>query len=427
MEDAGAEIAIEEDVEMTALWNIVTYNLTYEGLNGATNTNPTSYNVESETITMADPGARDGWTFTGWTMSGTPVTEITHGSTGNKTLTANWEEAITTYKVQFHEGEHGRSVTATAGGNSISNGADVQEGSQVVLTAEAKNFYHFREWQDSNNGTQVSTDNPYTVNSLAGNLNLTAVFERDEVIVIEDTYKSDNVWYNDYKELVSDVTTSGDKVSVRYERTMSANTWNVFTLPFSYSTLKAGSTFNGSVYKLDRMEYNTDGYMTLNFLPTTIIEANRPYLFYSSAAAANPTFADVELQNIEDGSYDKNNSGDAGGKIWFRNTQARTQLDAERTDDAKKKVIYLNANKLYYLSLTKETWMRAFRGYFELDETTVYYLQPRVRIVLDGQTATEIETVGQDDNSSVRKYMENGTLVIEREGIRYDATGAKIN
>ncbi len=424
MEDAGAEIAIEEDVEMTALWNIVTYNLTYEGLNGATNTNPTSYNVESETITLAAPGARDGWTFTGWTMGGSPITEIATGSTGNKTLTANWEEAITTYTVQFLAGAHGRSVTATAGGNNISSGANVDEGTEVTLTATAKTFYHFKAWMDGE--TQVSTTNPY-ITTLAGDLNLTAVFERDEVIVIEDTYKSDNVWYEDYAELVSDVTTSGDKVSVRYERTMSANTWNVFTLPFRYSTLKAGSTFNGSVYKLDRMEYNTDGYMTLNFLPVTFIEANRPYLFYSSAAAANPTFSNVELQNIEDGSYDTNNSGNAGGKIWFRNTQARTQLDAGRTDDAKKKVIYLNANKLYYLSLTKETWMRAFRGYFELDETTVYYLQPRVRIVLDGQTATEVETAGQEDNSSVRKYMENGILVIEREGVRYDATGAKIN
>ena len=424
MEDAGAEIAIEEDVEMTALWNIVTYNLTYENLNGATNNNPATYTIESETITLAAPGARDGYTFTGWTCGGEAITDITHGSTGDKTLTANWIVSTTTYSVQFLAGEHG-TVAATAGGSNISSGANVDEGTEVTLTATAKTFYHFKAWMDGE--TQVSTDKTYTVNSLAGDLNLTAVFERDEVISLVDNKNANDEWYSDYAELVDDVTASGDKVTVSYERTLTANTWNVFTLPFRYSTLKAGSTFKGSVYKLDRMEYNDNGEMTLNFLPATIIEANRPYLFYSSSAAANPTFADVELQDIANGSYDTENSGNAGGKIWFRNTLTRTQLDADRDNDAKKKVIYLNANKLYYLSLTKETWMRAFRGYFELDETSVYYLQPRVRIVLEGQNATEIETVGQDDNNGVRKYMENGTLVIEREGVRYDATGAKIN
>ena len=46
----------------------------------------------------------------------------------------------------------------------------------------------------------------------------------------------------------------------------------------------------------------------------------------------------------------------------------------------------------------------------------------------DGQTVTEIETVVEDgQQATARKYIENGTLVIEREGVRYDATGAKIN
>ena len=42
------------------VWTLVTYNLTYEGLNGATNSNPTTYTIETATITLANPGTRVG-------------------------------------------------------------------------------------------------------------------------------------------------------------------------------------------------------------------------------------------------------------------------------------------------------------------------------------------------------------------------------
>ena len=74
--------------------------------------------------------------------------------------------------------------------------------------------------------------------------------------------------------------------------------------------------------------------------------------------------------------------------------------------------------------------MRAFRGYFYLDGFNLNTgVAPRVRIVLNGQTATELEVVSdlpKSDDGQVKKYIENGVMVIEREGVRYDATGAKI-
>ena len=95
-----------------------------------------------------------------------------------------------------------------------------------------------------------------------------------------------------------------------------------------------------------------------------------------------------------------------------------------------KSVIYLDNNKLYYPNLTKDTWMRAFRGYFTLDGMSIYHIAPRVRIVVEGETVTELEVVSEDGaeaDTAVRKYMENGILVIERNGVRYDATGARLN
>lgn len=81
---------IRSNISLTAVWNPITYNLTYEGLEGATNSNPASYTIETTTISLANPGSRTGYTFTGWTCGGEAITEIPLGSTGDKTITANW-------------------------------------------------------------------------------------------------------------------------------------------------------------------------------------------------------------------------------------------------------------------------------------------------------------------------------------------------
>ena len=96
----------DEDLTITANWSAVTYNLTYEGLNGATNSNPATYTVESETITLAAPGTRGGYNFDGWTFDGSPITQIALGSTGDKTITANW--TAVTYNLTY-EGLNGAS------------------------------------------------------------------------------------------------------------------------------------------------------------------------------------------------------------------------------------------------------------------------------------------------------------------------------
>jgi len=82
------------DLEFTANWEVVNYQITYV-LNGGTNNpgNPATYTVE-DSVTLLDP-VREGYNFTGWTPSGS----IAAGTTGNLEFTANW--AIKTYSVRF--------------------------------------------------------------------------------------------------------------------------------------------------------------------------------------------------------------------------------------------------------------------------------------------------------------------------------------
>lgn len=95
----------EENITLYAKWSIVNYTITYH-LNNSTNhaSNPTTYNVETPTITLENP-TRTGHTFGGWydndTFTGSPVTQIEVGSTGNKIIYAKW--TINQYTISFEE------------------------------------------------------------------------------------------------------------------------------------------------------------------------------------------------------------------------------------------------------------------------------------------------------------------------------------
>ena len=427
----------DNDVTYTATWTQakVQYTLTWDFAGGTTATAEDNYThglIDWGTVITAPANpTRDGYTFNGWNE--TPAENM---PAANTTYTANWTEKITTYSVQFLAGDHGKSVSATAGGSDIESGiTPVPANTSVTLTAEPRNFYHFVAWVDSDTPSDtLSKEKEYTF-TLSDNVNLTAVFARDETIILEDNHKTKAVdpaeeWYEDYVYLLEDL--DGATVNVLYKRTMNPNTWCVFALPFDYSLRSSSSVLKGKVYELGEFIYTTTG-MTLNFPPVgQRIEANKPYLFYSSGndKTTDLVFNNVRLQPIANNSYSINNSGEGnvGGRIIFNATTSYVRLDEGKDEDAKKKTIYLSGNRLYYLNTENASWMRAFRGYFTLD-AELQYLPPRVRIVLEGQTTTEVEVVTdtRDNSGNVRKYIENGVLVIEREGVRYDATGARRN
>ena len=91
---ATAGATIDDDITLYAKWTPTQYTITYNGLEGATHNNPTNYTIESETITFTAPSERIGYNFTGWNPA-----SIAKGSTGNKTVTAQWtEKDLTNYR-----------------------------------------------------------------------------------------------------------------------------------------------------------------------------------------------------------------------------------------------------------------------------------------------------------------------------------------
>ena len=98
--------AINDDATYTATFNAIDYDINYM-LNGGVNNaaNPTSYNIESSTISLLNP-TKLGYTFGGWYdnagLSGTAITSIPAGSTGDKTFYAKWQkDASLWYDINF--------------------------------------------------------------------------------------------------------------------------------------------------------------------------------------------------------------------------------------------------------------------------------------------------------------------------------------
>jgi uncharacterized repeat protein (TIGR02543 family)/uncharacterized protein (TIGR02145 family) len=131
-----------------AKWNVVNYTITYNLNSGTGTMTPTSYTVESAAINLPTP-TRDGYTFDGWyeaaDFSGSAVTTISTGSTGDKTYYAKWTANIT--------------VSASPAAGGTTSGGGNASGTSHTVTATANTDYKFVYWTE--NGSIVSTSASY--------------------------------------------------------------------------------------------------------------------------------------------------------------------------------------------------------------------------------------------------------------------------
>lgn len=121
----------------------VTYFINYN-LNGGTNSasNPTTYtNTMTSDIILEDP-TRTGYEFTGWyensSCTGTKVTTIAQGSTGDKTLYAGWKAIDYTISYELNGG--------TEPGNPVSYTIETAD---ITLKNPTKTGYVFGGWYEN--------------------------------------------------------------------------------------------------------------------------------------------------------------------------------------------------------------------------------------------------------------------------------------
>lgn len=86
MESAQIWNKDDETATLYAQWTAIPYSITYANVRGAANANPTTYTIEDQ-LTFSPLPDVAGYTFRGWDLAG-----IALGSTGDKTVTALWDE-----------------------------------------------------------------------------------------------------------------------------------------------------------------------------------------------------------------------------------------------------------------------------------------------------------------------------------------------
>lgn len=146
-----ADIGVKAKVEklyMAKEWKLygkftpIEYNIQYVYNDGkATSTNPTTYTVESDTITLADAtGADWGKTFLEWhDENGQKITEIPTGSTGNRVITAYWNWPV---HLHYLDKDNNEIDSATLYVSELEPGA-------CVLPTGEKTGYDFDGWYEA--------------------------------------------------------------------------------------------------------------------------------------------------------------------------------------------------------------------------------------------------------------------------------------
>ena len=142
LDSATLSVTIEQgstgDRTYTATWTPISYTISYD-LFGESASNPTSYTIESDDITLVNP-TRDGYTFAGWI--GTDLAEptmavtIAQGSTGNRIYTATWNIIDYTISYDLADGS-----VATPNPTSYT-----VESADITLTNPTRDGYDFAGW-----------------------------------------------------------------------------------------------------------------------------------------------------------------------------------------------------------------------------------------------------------------------------------------
>ena len=220
--------------------------------------------------------------------------------------------------------------------------------------------------------------------------------------------------------------------------------WATLCLPFD---VRKGQMISlglyGRVFEFRYAEMMENNTIATHFAVAQSIEAGKGYIVNANAKLAQKTsfvFPGVTVNTDAD-------NGDIATLTGYNDNSGRGSICMVGTLRTGTLYNYaggntylgLKDNKLYYPNTTTGTAVRAYRGFFrsgiggvieEGDDDDEPAAPQRVRIVVEGETVTELEVMnGEADMQDVqpaRKFINNGILYIERNGKTYTAQGAEL-
>ena len=215
---------------------------------------------------------------------------------------------------------------------------------------------------------------------------------------------------------------AGETIDVIFNRTLLGNgDYNTFCLPFSLSADQLAESPIAN-FKIKAFDYASidNGELLLAIADASSIEAGVPYFVANKANEANQTeqlYKDVVISAATPGNVDK-------GDITFQGVFNPVNLDAQGESDAHDQLFLAKGNKIYWPAQDKT--VKGFRAYFQVAVGGLQAIRRDMpaRIVEHAEVATGIEDVQSDVQSL--KLLENGTVIIIRNGVKYNIQGQVI-
>ena len=232
------------------------------------------------------------------------------------------------------------------------------------------------------------------------------VVTQPSLLTIDEAATTNSVIHDNYRNGTHDI---------QIIRTIVAGMYNTICLPFDVSSSQLQAIFGSDVELKQMNSAELEGdVLNLNFDDVTSIYRGTPYLIKTSSDVVNPVFTDVEIK-------EETGQATTGTNADFIGSFVKGEVPAGEDN------LFLGPDNLLYFSQTA-TPIKGMRAYFRVKGVAnPAQAIKRARIVTGGQIATEINLVNESAKiGKSAKIIENGQLVIIRDGIRYNVMGAMI-
>ena len=213
----------------------------------------------------------------------------------------------------------------------------------------------------------------------------------------------------------------GKTVDLTINRTLYCDgDYNTICLPFDLPTLDGTPLAGGELWAF-RYGYVENGELLMRIAPASSIAAGVPYLitFASGDNIVNPIFTNVTITKSAGVEVGQTDDAKFVGIL-------KPEAFSATGDDVHKKLFVLAGDQLAWADVANN--LKSFRAYFRTAEnvsgTPVSNHMP-ARIVRGEQVATGIDDVHGDVQSL--KILENGRVVIIRNGVKYSVQGQVIS
>ena len=208
------------------------------------------------------------------------------------------------------------------------------------------------------------------------------------------------------------ITANEDKtVNVKVNRTFKANDgYYTICLPFNIDADEIGKA-----YQIKEItEHVAGGGINVEFTEVTTLTAGQPYLLLPSENLENPVFEGVTIVNT---------TGDAAPTVSGEGINiAFTGIINGRGETNGTSEYYVGNKGYLYNEPTAKLGLRAF---FTITDNNGNPAKVRARVVVGENTATDLDNILNGENTTI-KVIENGQLIIIRNGEKFNAQGQKL-